>query len=160
MLAAIAAKLEELSDVQQQLLDVAEQKRQIIIERKIEELNELVKQEAKLIDRLSAAESEREQLVEEFLGLHPALSFQEALGQAPDELARKKVVTQMAALQQGMSDLQAKNKVNERLLKDAIHFVQHMIEQVTKSKQQNFNYQSPMQTKSTTASRGFFDTKA
>lgn len=161
MLNTLVATLEEMIGIQKQLLDFAEQKRIILIERKVDELNQLVKDEGKLVKQLNQAESKREQLAAELRQEHPGLGFSQFVDGIPDELMRRKLQAQIKTLQQLLEELQVKNKVNERLLLDSMSFVQHMIEQVTKTKQQNFNYQSPMgQQPSQTSNQGFFDTKA
>jgi hypothetical protein len=153
--------LEELISVQKQLINFAEQKKTVLIERKIDELNKLVQEETKVVKQLNDLENEREKLVKTLLEKHPTLSFSQFVEQIQDAGTRNNLQLQLKTLQQLMGDLQAKNKINERLLKDSMSFVQHMIEQVTKSKQQHFNYQSPLgQQKSPTSSQGFFDTKA
>lgn len=161
MLNTLVATLEEMIGIQKQLLDFAEQKRIILIERKVDELNQLVKDEGKLVKQLNQAESKREQLAAELRQENPNLSFNQFVDGIPDELMRRKLQAQIKTLQQLLEELQVKNKVNERLLLDSMTFVQHMIEQVTKTKQQNFNYQSPMgQQPPQTSNQGFFDTKA
>lgn len=161
MLTSLAATLEELIGIQKQLLDFAEQKRMVLIERKVDELNGLVKEEAKLVKQLNQAENERERLAAELRQEHPDLTFSQFVAQLPDEIMKKRLGTQIETLQELLAELQVKNRINERLLIDSMSFVQHMIDQVTKTKQQNFNYQSPMgQPKSQTGNRGFFDTKA
>ena len=161
MLQLVVTTLEELINIQKQLINVAERKQTVLIERKVDELNRLVQEEAKIVKRLNELETERQQLVEGLLEKHPTHSFSQFVEQIPEASTRNHLQLQLKTLQQLMGELQAKNKINERLLKDSMSFVQHMIEQVTKSKQQHFNYQSPMgQQKSPTNSQGFFDTKA
>ncbi len=161
MLQLVVTTLEELISVQKQLINYAERKQTVLIERKVDELNKLVQEEAKIVKRLNELETEREQLVEGLLQKHPSRSFSQFVEQIPEASTRNNLQLQLKTLQQLMEELQVKNKINERLLKDSMSFVQHMIEQVTKSKQQHFNYQSPMgQQKSSTNSQGFFDTKA
>lgn len=161
MLESIFTTLNELIHIQKQLVDVAESKKVILIERKVDDLNQLVKEEAKLVKQLEQLENKRTQLVESLLQQHPSLSFSQYVELIPDNLTRTNLQFQLKTLQQLMVELQTKNQLNERLLKDAMSFVHHMIEQVAKTKQQNFNYQSPLgQQKSQTSSRGFFDTKA
>lgn len=153
--------LEQLISVQMQLITFAEHKKTVLIEREIDELNKLVQEENKVVKQLNELENERTKLVDTLLEKHPALSFSQFVEQIQDARTRENVQIQLKTLQQLMRELQAKNKINERLLKDSMSFVQHMIEQVTKSKQQHFNYQSPLaQQKSPTNSQGFFDTKA
>lgn len=161
MLQTIVATLDELIVIQKQLIDFAEQKRAILIDRNINELNLLVKQEAKLIKQLGKVDQERERLVTAVLANYPGLTFSQFVDQLTDELMKQELESCIAALQEVITELQAKNRVNERLLQDSMNFVQHMIEQVTKSNSPNYNYQSPIaQPKSQTSSRGFFDTKA
>lgn len=161
MLQTIVTTLDELIVIQKQLIDFAEQKRAILIDRNISELNLLVKQEAKLIKQLGKVDQERERLVTAALANFPGLTFSQFIDQLTDELMKQELKSCIEALQEVITELQAKNRVNERLLQDSMSFVQHMIEQVTKSNSPNFNYQSPIaQQKSQTSSRGFFDTKA
>jgi acetyl-CoA carboxylase alpha subunit len=153
--------LEQLISVQKQLINFAEQKKTVLIERKIDELNKLVQEETKVVKQLNELENERMKLVNTLLEKHPTLSFSQFVEQIQETGTRNNLQLQLKTLQHLMGDLQSKNKINERLLKDSMSFVQHMIEQVTKSKQQHFNYQSPLgQQKSPTNSQGFFDTKA
>jgi hypothetical protein len=157
----IVTTLDELISIQNQLINFAEKKTTVLIERKVDELNKLVQEETKIVKQLTDLDNERERLVESLLQKHPSLSFSQFVEQLPGDSTRSKLQSQLETLQQLMVELQAKNKINERLLTDSMSFVQHMIEQVTKSKQQHFNYQSPLgQQKSLTSSQGFFDTKA
>jgi hypothetical protein len=157
----IVTTLDELISIQNQLINFAEKKTTVLIERKVDELNKLVQEETKIVKQLTDLDNERERLVESLLQKHPLFSFSQFVEQLPGDSTRSKLQSQLETLQQLMVELQAKNKINERLLTDSMSFVQHMIEQVTKSKQQHFNYQSPLgQQKSLTSSQGFFDTKA
>lgn len=161
MLNRLGIALDELIDIQKQLIEFAEHKRELLIERRVDELNELVNAEAKLVKQLNNIETEREQVVMALMTEHDADSFNGLIAGLDDELMQRKLQMQINTLQDLLLELQAKNKINERLLLDAMNFVQHMIDQVTKTKQQQFNYQSPMGAqKPQTSSKGFFDTKA
>lgn len=143
------------------LINFAEQKRTVLIERKVDDLNQLVKEEEKLVKQLFQLEDERKQVIDSLLQNYPSLSFNQFVEQMTDESKKKTLQLQMKTLQYLIVELQALNKVNETLLKDSMSFVQYMIDQVTKSRQQHFNYQSPLgQQKSQASNRGFFDTKA
>ncbi|RNF38765.1 flagellar protein FlgN [Planococcus salinus] len=157
----LVTTMEKLISLHKRLIDCADQKKTILIERRVDELNRLVPEEAELIRQLESLDSERQQLMADLSEKQTASSFGEFIEQLPDGAAKDKLQSQLASLQQLMAELQEKNRTNEQLLKDSMRFVHHMIEQVTKSKQQNFNYQSPnSQQKSPTNNRGFFDTKA
>jgi flagellar biosynthesis/type III secretory pathway chaperone len=157
----IVTNLEELVHIQKQLINYSERKKSVLIERKVDELNQIVQEEAKLVKQLGKLENERKQQAESLLEKHPSLTFIEFVEAIPDCLKREKVISLIDALQQLTLELQSINKVNEQILKDSLSFVQHMIDQVTHSQQHNFNYQSPLRPQNSQASRrGFFDTKA
>ncbi|WP_017378993.1 flagellar protein FlgN [Paenisporosarcina sp. TG-14] len=161
MLNLVVTTLEELINLQKQLIVFAERKKLVLIERKVDDLNRLVKEESILVKQLSQLENERAQRVESLLQEYPTLSFSQFVEQIPDNLTRTNVQLQVKTLQLLIGELQEKNNVNKTLLEDSMSFVQYMIDQVTKSKQQHFNYQPPLaQQKSQTSNRGFFDTKA
>lgn len=161
MLHRLGMALEGLIEIQKQLIDFAEQKRVVLIERRIDRLDVLVKEEAKLVKQLNAIEVEREQMAVELMEEYGVESFSALVDGLPDELMKRKLHIQIKTLQALLMDLQAKNQINERLLLDSMNFVQHMIDQVTKTKQQQFNYASPIgNQKPQTSSQGFFDTKA
>ncbi|ANU09185.1 hypothetical protein A1A1_00210 [Planococcus antarcticus DSM 14505] len=161
MLNLVVNTLDELISIQKQLIRYAERKQTVLIERKVDELTELVKEETKLVKQLSQLEDERQQLVADVLEEHPGLTFSQFAEQIPDEHVKQELHSQLKTLQMLLTELQAKNKVNEKILEDSMSFVQHMITQVTKSKQQHFNYPSPAgQQKPQTNNQGFFDTRA
>ena len=158
---ALVTALDGLINVQQQLIGCADQKKAALIERSVDRLNDITKEEKKLVKQLEQAELERMTVMESVLQDSDAADFQSFLAQLPGGQARQKLESQLKTLQELTAELQAKNKINDRLLKDSMGFVQHMIDQITKSQQQQFNYQSPVgQKNSQTGNRGFFDTKA
>lgn len=161
MLNLVVNTLDELISIQKQLIRYAERKQTVLIERKVDELTELVKEETKLVKQLSQLEDERQQLVADVLEEHPGLTFSQFAEQIPDEHVKHELHSQLTTLQMLLTELQVKNKINEKILEDSMSFVQHMITQVTKTKQQHFNYQSPaVQQKPQTNNQGFFDTRA
>ena len=161
MLNLVVNTLDELISIQKQLIRYAERKQTVLIERKVDELTELVKEETKLVKQLSQLEDERQLLVADVLEEHPGLTFSQFAEQIPDEHVKQELHSQLTTLQMLLTELQAKNKVNEKILEDSMSFVQHMITQVTQSKQQHFNYHSPAgQQKPQTNNQGFFDTRA
>jgi hypothetical protein len=158
---SVITTMKELIHIQKKLIRFAEQKRTLLIERKIDELNQLMTEEAKLVKQLEQVENERIQLIEKLLEEYPSLNFNQFVEQLPDDLLKEKIIEQLHILRGLMTDLQTKNRVNEKLIEDSLGFVHHMVDQVIKSKQQHFNYQSPLdKQKSQTINHGFFDSKA
>lgn len=161
MLDLVVHTLDELINIQKQLINYSERKKTVLIERKLDELNQIVQEEAKLVKQLGKLENDRKHQMESVMHEESSLSFRQFVDTLTDDLTRKKLTTQFYTLQQLAIELQSKNKVNEQLLKDSLSFVQYMIDQVTHSQQRHFNYQSPLRPQnSQTSSRGFFDTKA
>lgn len=161
MINSVITTMKELIHIQKKLIRYAEQKRKVLIDRKIDELNQLVTEEAKLVKQLEQVENERIQLIDNLLEEHPSLNFNQFVEQLPDDLLKEKIIEQLHILRGLMTELQTKNRVNEKLIEDSLGFVHHMVDQVIKSKQQHFNYQSPLdKQKSQTINHGFFDSKA
>jgi hypothetical protein len=158
---SVITTMKELIHIQKKLIRFAEQKRTVLIEREIDELNQLMTEEAKLVKQLEQVENERIQLIEKLLEEYPSLNFNQFVEQLPDDLLKEKIIAQLHILRDLMTKLQTKNQVNEKLIEDSLGFVHHMVDQVIKSKQQHFNYQSPLdKQKSQTINHGFFDSKA
>ena len=161
VLKMMTATLDELITIQQQLIRYAERKQTVLIEHKVDELTELVKEETRLIRRLGQLEDERQRLVTDVLEEHPGLNFSQFADQMTDESAKQALQQQLKTLQHLLEELQQKNRHNEKLVLDSMGFVKQMIDQVTAPKQQPFNYQPQSGTqKPQTDNRGFFDTKA
>lgn len=161
MLELLVTKLEEITDIHHHLLHYADKKQNAIIERNIDELNNLVQEESQLVKRVNQLENERIQLVKDIAGVQQDQSFRIMISEIPDVKMRESILKQITTLQQLMEELQVRNNINEQLLKDALSFVQQMINQVTKSKNNQYNYQSPgSQQPTETGGRGFFDTRA
>lgn len=161
MLKMMTATLDELIAIQQQLIRYAERKQTVLIEHKVDELTELVKEETRLIRRIGQLEDERERLVTEVLEEHPGLSFSQFAEQLTDESAKQALQEQLKTLQQLLTELQLKNRHNEKLVIDSMGFVKEMIEHITAPKKQPYNYQPQSGVKKPqTDNRGFFDTKA
>jgi uncharacterized protein YicC (UPF0701 family) len=161
VLKSINTTLENLIAAQRRLIEIADRKRTVLIQRNLADLDEMVQEEGKLLKQVMKQEDELEQQVQSLPKTDPPMSFSQYVEGLSDELMKKKLQIQMNTLQELLVELQEKNRVNDALLNDAMSFVQHMIDQVTKSGQKNFNYQSPLnQQKSQTNNRGFFDTKA
>jgi len=147
--------------IQKQLIDCAQQKKTVLIERKIDELNQIVQEEAKLVKQLGKLEKERTQQVDRALLNYPSLSFHQFMDTLPDDEMKKILSSKFETLRKLTIELQSINKGNEQLLTDSLSFVQHMIHSVTQPRQRHYNYQSPLNPQNTeTTSRGFFDTKA
>ncbi|MBU9672610.1 flagellar protein FlgN [Planococcus sp. CP5-4] len=161
MLKMMNATLDELIVIQQQLIRYAERKQTVLIEHKVDELTELVKEETRLLRRLGQLEDERERLVIEVLEEHPGLSFSQFTEQLSDETAKQALQEQLTTLKQLLMELQAKNRQNEKLVQDSVDFIAGMIGHITTPVKQPYNYQPQSSTKHTqSTNRGFFDTKA
>lgn len=161
MLKMMTATLDELITIQQQLIRYAERKQTVLIEHKVDELTELVKEETRLIRKLGQLEDERQRLVTEVLEEHPGLSFSQFADQMTDESAKQALQEQLTTLKQLLTELQAKNRQNEKLVQDSMDFIQGMIGHITTPVKQPYNYppKSGSIPKQST-NRGFFDTKA
>jgi flagellar biosynthesis/type III secretory pathway chaperone len=161
MVELIINTLEQMIHIQKRLINSSEQKKAALIQRNLDELNQIVQEEARLVKQLGELENQRKEQAETALQAHPFLAFSQLADTLPADSAAEKLRLHIHTLKQLTVELQAKNKVNEQLVRDSLSFVQHMIDQVAHSGQRHFNYQSPLSPQNVLAeSRVFFDTKA
>jgi len=153
--------LDNLIDIQRQLIDIADRKKEMIIERKIDDLIQINKNEEIIIDQFIKLKNDLEyQIIQHSTNNDTPTSLNDFIDPITDLSLKEKMREKQSILFQEMITLKDKNQLLEHLLKDSLQFVHQMVDQLTKSKQQNYNYTSPMQKQTATFTKGFFDTKA
>jgi flagellar biosynthesis/type III secretory pathway chaperone len=166
MLNVLIEVLQDMAAVNRELLQVADQKREVLIERNITELDRLVKIEAVLVKKLVKLEEDRLFQVEEYVKRSHLsfenLTFSALVETIQDEKERTELQSLIQQLTNETALLKERNALNERLIKDSLTFVNYMVDQMTAKSKQNLNYQHPtsrVQNQSSSG-RSFFDTKA
>ncbi|MBN8208715.1 flagellar protein FlgN [Bacillus sp. NTK071] len=150
--------MSDMIRLHEKLIKVSEQKHTALVERDMESLTEVMKNEKDLLQELRAKEEMRQELTGELSG-DKEQTLKGVLGLLSPPV-RRMVESRATELKKQAETLKALNEQNEELLKDAMAFIHHMIGHLTTPREQSITYGRPNQKPSTGATRGYFDTKA
>lgn len=122
----LTALLAEILEVYQEILTLSRQKKDILIAGQVRELEEITKQEEKLILRVGKLEKERRQVMDDIRQANGLQEEQLNLVQVKDLMdaaAAEKLEAMSNELRTLMRELQSMNELNTKLLQRAIAFV-------------------------------------
>lgn len=157
---------EKIVAVQEQLVNLSQRKKDVLIQGNIDSLSKLIQEESKLVRLLGKLEEERISRMKEYLaskGIHTEeLTLTQLLEIIPSKVDQIQIQELADKLQQSIQQLQQHNQLNSKLIQDSLNYVNDSIELMTDQSKEAINYQRPagkLKTNSTSA-RSFFDTKA
>lgn len=166
MLKPLINACEEIVAVQEQLVNLSQRKRDILVQGNIDSLSKLIQEESKLVRLLGKLEEVRISRMKGYLESKGVLTEELTLSQLLQIIPEKADQTQIQELadklQQTIQELQEHNELNAKLIQDSLNYINESIELMTDQSKETINYQRPAgnaKAKSTSA-RSFFDTKA
>lgn len=166
MLTPLVENLQSLIEVHQALVEMAERKKESVINDDLETLSSLVKEESKLVKEIERLEEERISLVKtyaESIGLKgDDITLSQLVSHIPNASDRDKIHHAATRLHQLITELKAKNELNNKLIEDALQYVNQSILLMT-DPEDDFTYQgtgASARHASLVTNRSFFDTKA
>ncbi len=158
----VTLKLEQMNEVHCTLLDLAEQKKQVLIHNEINELSLLMKQEAKLVKLITVYEQEWLGATVRFFhdkGLHPSpnitISDLAKMVYHPQEKAS--LLRAQAELVETIHRLKKVNQFNQELIQQSLAFIDYSLDLVTGSFEQEAVYHNPAQQTNDKMRIGSFD---
>lgn len=167
MVQSILKTIEKLNQLQEELIILSQKKRERLIQGNVEQLSELVQEEARIVKVLAEVEEEREEQVRTFLQKQQVskheITLSDLLGLLPDSSEKKQLQIELEKLQKRVGELQEANHLNTKLITDSLHFIQYSLDVLTDPSTEEVNYQSPVGSKmqgTQAERRSFFDTKA
>ncbi|MCA0988898.1 flagellar protein FlgN [Guptibacillus algicola] len=153
----LLATMSNMITLHEKLMSLGELKKEALIERDVNSLSEMMKNERELLQALSVEEEKRQELVERLGGSGQTLK--EVLTKLSPAV-RRMIESRAITLKEKAEALRTLNEQNDVLLKDAMAFVHHMIGHLTASPEQSLTYTRPNQKPASSTPRGYFDTKA
>lgn len=158
---ALTEVLNQESDIYDTLSRISNNKTNLIVGGKVNELESIVKIEQSLVMKISKLEAEREKIVEKicsFLGIKPEevtlSSLTEQLGQ--DESAELRACQERIV--KNINSLKNSNDLNSRLIKNSLEYIDFSINMMTSIDTVNNSYGSSGHT-GDTKKRNLFDVK-
>lgn len=157
---------EDIVAVQEQLVNLSQRKRDILVQGNIDSLSKLIQEESKLVRILGKMEEERIFQMKEYLKSRGILSEEFTLAQLlqiiPEKADQAEIQELADKLQKTIQQLQQHNELNAKLIQDSLKYVNDSIELMTDQSKETINYQRPAGNAKaqSTSARSFFDTKA
>ena len=160
----IMESLALLNDLHKQLLDIAEEKKQVIIKNDVDGLSQLMTKESRLLKQVAEADEERLQAAQEFI-LEKGIRSQ--LNLTVTEIARLvfqaeervELIRYKEELTQTIEKLKRVNLQNQQLIQQSLEFVDFSLNMFLGAEDDGF-YQHPDQQHGPSRNKTFFDTKA
>ncbi|WP_139295326.1 flagellar protein FlgN [Paenibacillus sp. NAIST15-1] len=160
----IIGSLTLLNDLHKQLLDIAEEKKQVIIKNDVEGLSQLMTKESRLLKQVAEADEERLQATQEFI---QEKGIRSQLNLTVTEIARlvfqAEERVELLNIQRDLSDtlhkLKESNVIIQELLQQSLSFVEYSLNLYMSRPEDEVVYQHPAQASSSTP-RSMFDTRA
>lgn len=116
------------------ILKLSQDKKKVLVSARVDELNELTKQEEGLILQIGKLESAREQVVAELAGLYGLLAKDLTLAKAK-ELAGGEVSAKLQAIEEELSQITAElvpiNQINTELIQQSLNYVNYNLNILT-----------------------------
>mgnify|MGYP001195763248 FL=1 len=160
----IITLLNQLIELHERLLDVSQEKTEILKNGDFDRLQELLKKEQALVKNITQVEQKRIEEVERWSidkGLDPKEITVTTMienyinGTEKDELEKATV-----ALADKLHTLRGQEELNKQLTEQSMQFVQLSLNMIKPSSIQNMNYGNKPQQQPTTHNQSIFDSKA
>lgn len=156
---AIIQSLDELLSIHLTLLNVSKRKTEIIKDGDPAELQNIILEEYKEIQKLEQAEAKRLQVVQAHFkqeGSSEEQTMSDIIDKIDDERKKEKLLDRMVKLTEKITELKSQEQLNQDLLKQSLKFVQLSLSAMNPSINQ-FNYGDKHKTQS---GHSVFDSKA
>lgn len=156
--------LDNLIQLHKALYTLAMQKKEVLIKGEIDELVAITRKEQQLIKGITAAETERQQVVKE-LSAEKGFPLQEGrlaelikLTTSAEE--KQRLTSYREELTRVVTQLQHANDLNQQLLKQSLSFVNMTLDLLTDTPEDDYIYGQSTADSYRQASRTFFNKKA
>jgi len=132
----LIAVLNRLLSIYKEILALSQQKKQILVAAKSQDLARVVKEEERLILQLAKVEGRRRSLVRELMATQSKIHGEETLEQL-QKIATPDVVMELEAFASKMNAIMAEivplNKVNTALVRQALIFINYNINVISQT---------------------------
>lgn len=157
--------LEELVGLHNQLLELAHEKKDLIISNDLEQLNGVVNRESRLLRRVQEAEARRLEAMNRYLigkgyRPNPQITVSDVLKlvfRAEDKERLQQAQKQLLVV---MEQLKAANELNQQLIQQSLQFIQFSLDLLAGPEEDEAVYQHPGHAQATARRSGLFDTRA
>lgn len=157
--------MREMTDAHRQLLDIAEHKKDAIIDNQVDKLNQLVNREAKLVKVVAELEQKRlfemsRYLVGKGYRPNPAITVSELAKTVVRIDEKRALLDAQAELAEVLNRLKKANELNQQLVQQSLSFIDYSLDLLTGAPDEDAIYYHPGQQTGSYKRSGLFDTRA
>ena len=153
--------LESLLTEHEALLNLAEQKKQVLVHGPMNIFSSLVTKEMQRVNRIKNLENERQQLLGESLktmGIQDAdLSMREWISLIKDEKERQALTQLREQMLNKLVALKQINELNQQLIQQSLDYVNYSMDLFMGTREKEYFYQKPSYTASSRLTSRFID---
>ncbi|WP_018749986.1 flagellar export chaperone FlgN [Paenibacillus sanguinis] len=154
-----------LDEYHREMIDVASQKKQAIIENDVEQLVQIMNQESRILKRIEQAEAQRIELCRQFLkakGIKSELNLTitELIRLVFDPEEKSQIQQVQNQLSASLAEIKELNQLNQQLIQQSLHFLEFSMELYGGRQDQEATYHHPSDKSAGVQRSGLFDTRA
>ncbi|WP_243299775.1 flagellar protein FlgN [Bacillus litorisediminis] len=155
----LQSQLEKLLQLHQEVLLLSQQKTEVVKKGDMENLQQILKKEQKLILELDRAEKERQAAAQVIVPSAEKPTIEDCLPQLSQE-QQEKLIGLRDKLKEVIAQIELQNNLNYELIQQSLHFI-HVSLNLFRPKEESINYSPPKgQKPKVTVPAGMFQTKA
>jgi flagellar biosynthesis/type III secretory pathway chaperone len=162
---ALLECMDKLNEIHMELTELAERKRQVLVENQVDELNAIIRRENRMLHQVNDLERERTQAIGRILiqrGYHPnprvTVSDLIRLIFRADE--KKALAEAQARLMGTLRELKRRNELNQQLIRQSLALIEYTLELAMGIPGDEAVYQNPLRRPAAGRHQRFFDGRA
>ncbi|MBD2845836.1 flagellar protein FlgN [Paenibacillus sp. IB182496] len=163
-LAELIQTLDHQAAIYKQLLDIAEAKTAVLVRNNVEQLNQFLQKERKLVTEAESLEVRRAQLTSR----HFATIGYRGTGYTISELIRsthhsepkQQLIEMQQALASMLEELKRRNELNQQLVRQSLAFVDYSVSLVVEDPSEDLIYKHPQKQLAMNGKNRMFDSRA
>lgn len=161
----VIRSLEALNEIHETLLKLGEQKRQVLINNKVNELTQITNQESKLMKQVAGQEQQWLDYTTKFLEEkgykpNPDMTMTELVKLVFNAEEKQSLLDTQSKLLRTIQKLKEMNALNQQMIEQSLSYIDYTLDLMTGDPDQDMFYKNPSQQAKKSKGKGFFDTKA
>jgi flagellar biosynthesis/type III secretory pathway chaperone len=157
--------MDKLIQIHLLMLELSEQKTNILVLNQVDKLNKIVNKETNLIKQIVQLDQQRIEDISEFLlqkgyKLNPKITVEDLIKLVVKAEEKKSLADKQRQLLGTIDKLRQLNQLNQKLVEQSLAFIEYSMDLFIQTPEQDAFYQNPHQQSSNPSRNGIFDTRA
>ncbi|GAA4873891.1 hypothetical protein GCM10023310_61920 [Paenibacillus vulneris] len=154
-----------LNDVHENLLELAERKKQVLIQNDVEQLMQIVSKENKLVKQIGELDQQRVEAIGQFMiekgyKPNPKVTVSDLTKIIFNVEDKKALLGMQKQLLGNIHKLKELNQLNQQLIEHSLAFLEYSLDLIAGPPEDEYTYKNPQMNTYGSKRAGLFDTKA